>query len=168
MKEIWKPVTRMARYNECLEIVRWIDLKGMVSVSNLGNIKRANGTIPSTKPDKRGYVVVCIEHNRFRLQQVIMQTFHPEGIKDGVSVDHINRNTLNNNLSNLRWATKDIQFANRENKAYKYKKVKCLNNGMVYNSCQEAEALLGITRNTVARVARGERKNTNGYNFVFV
>lgn len=68
----------------------------------------------------------------------------------------------------LRWADKKTQVYNRENKEYKYKKVMCMNNNKIYKSCQEAEADLGLVRNTVSRVARGERKSIRGYKFVFV
>lgn len=98
----------------------------------------------------------------------MMQSFYPDGIKDGVSVDHIDRNPRNNHLSNLRWADKKTQVSNRENKEYKYKKVMCMNNNKIYKSCQEAEADLGLVRNTVSRVARGVRKSIHGYKFVFV
>ena len=81
--------------------------------------------------------------------------------------DHISRNRKDNSLSNLRWATRAMQYYNRENKAYKTKLVKCSETGVVYNSCQEAEDELGLTRNTVSRVARGERKSIHGYHFVY-
>lgn len=166
-EEIWLPITKMARYNSNLEIVDVFYFDGKYQVSNLGRFKLKNGRISKTKPDKLGYITVKIDDERFKLQQVIMQTFEPNGVKNGVSVDHIDRNPTNNSLSNLRWATKEIQCYNRENKEYKYKKVKCLNNGLVYNSCQDAEILLGLTHNTVARVARGERKSIHGFRFVF-
>ena len=99
----------------------------------------------------------------------LLQTFHTEGIVDGNSPDHIDRNNRkDNSLENLRWATRQVQVTNRENKEYKYKKVKCENNNVVYNSCQDAEEALCLVKNTVSRVARGERKSIHGYTFSYV
>ena len=52
-------------------------------------------------------------------------------------------------------------------KLYKYKKVYCLNNNTLYNSCQDAEKHLNLVKNTVSRVARGERKSIHNYKFVY-
>ena len=51
---------------------------------------------------------------------------------------------------------------------YKTKKVKCINNNTIYNSCKEAEINLNLAKNTVSRVARGERKSVKGYKFVYI
>jgi hypothetical protein len=102
------------------------------------------------------------------LHEIVLQVFKPDGNVSGCTPDHINRKDReNNSLSNLRWATRSEQYSNRENKAYKTKLVKCSETGIVYNSCQEAEDELGLTRNTVSRVARGERKSIHGYHFVY-
>lgn len=61
-----------------------------------------------------------------------------------------------------------MQYYNRENKAYKLKRVKCVETGVIYESCQDAEDKIGLTHNTVSRVARGERKSIHGFHFDFV
>lgn len=43
-----------------------------------------------------------------------------------------------------------------------------MNNNTSYNSCKEAEIDLNLAKNTVSRVARGERKSTKGYKFVYI
>ena len=125
------------------------------------------------KPDKRynQFVFMIDDDNnkvRFKTYQIIAQTFYSESLKDGFSVDHIDRNRLNNKISNLRIANRQTQYANRENVIYKEKKVLCVNNGVIYHSCKDAESKLNLTKNTVGRVARGERNNTNGYKFIFI
>ena len=103
------------------------------------------------------------------MHQIVLQTFNPEGIKNGYSPDHINRfDRLNNSLGNLRWADRKTQCYNRDNIRYKTKKVKCINNNTIYNSCKEAEINLNLAKNTVSRVARGERKSVKGYKFVYI
>ena len=141
-------------------------------VDNNGNFYR-NGKIVKVKPDERcnQFVLLIDDDNnkvRFKTYQIIAQTFYSESLKDGFSVDHIDRNRLNNKISNLRIANRQTQYANRENVIYKEKKVLCVNNGAIYSSCKDAENKLNLTKNTVSRVARGERNKINGYEFIFI
>ena len=105
---------------------------------------------------------------RFKIHQIVAQTFLPNKLKDGYSVDHINRNRLDNSLLNLRIVSRQTQCTNRENIEYKYKKVRCLTNNITYKSCRHAEINLRLTFNTVSRVARGDRKSIHGYEFKYV
>lgn len=141
-------------------------------VDNNGLFYR-NGKVVKVKPDARynQFVLLVDDDNnkvRFKTYQIIAQTFYSESLKDGFSVDHIDRNRLNNKISNLRIVNRKTQYANRENVIYKEKKVLCLNNDVIYPSCKDAENKLNLTKNTVGRVARGERNNTNGYEFIFI
>ena len=133
----------------------------------------SNGIKKIVKPDKSlSFSYGLTDDNnvqvRFKLHQIILQTFCEGKLKDGLSVDHKDRNRLNNNLSNLRFATRKEQYDNRENKEYKYKPVICINNQIKYESCQNAEDKLGLVKNTVSRVARGERKSIHGYKFKYI
>jgi hypothetical protein len=139
-----------------------------------GRVFRGKETLISDmKPDARGNIEVRLKDDygivrRFKVHQVIGQTLKPHGIKNGHSIDHINKeNRLDNSKSNLRWGSRKVQFSNRENVAYKQKRIKCLTNGRTYQSCQHAERDLNLVQNTVSRVARGERKSIHGYTFAF-
>ena len=124
---------------------------------------------PSANGDKSVFLIDDNnKHVRFKIHQVLMQTFFPNELKCGETVDHINRVRTDNRIENLRFATRKMQYDNRENKIHKYKKVRCLNNNVIYNSCQDAEDSLGIIRNNVSRVARGERKSIHGYKFEYI
>ena len=170
MKQVeeWKEVTKLCSRNSSWEIVNWYYFpKGLYHVSSLGRFKR-KGVIVSSKADLFGTKTLSLKGHRFKLHEIVLQVFKPDGNVSGCTPDHINRKDReNNSLSNLRWATRSEQYSNRENKAYKTKLVKCSETGIVYNSCQEAEDELGLTRNTVSRVARGERKSIHGYHFVY-
>ena len=50
----------------------------------------------------------------------------------------------------------------------KGRKVRCIENGEVYNSCKEAERKLGLSVNTVSKVLRGIVKTVKGYHFEYV
>lgn len=168
-EEIWMEVKSLWSSNIFNEFVREYTFEsGKYHVSNMGRFKR-DGVISNVKEDSVGTYVYSLGGKRFKLHQIVLQTFHPEGIVDGNSPDHIDRNNRkDNSLENLRWATRQVQVTNRENKEYKYKKVKCENNNVVYNSCQDAEEALCLVKNTVSRVARGGRKSIHGYTFSYV
>lgn len=141
-------------------------------VDTSGNVYR-DGVLIRVRPDARDNLVIyMVDDNglgvRFKVHQIVLQTYDPAGFVDGVSVDHIDRNRLNNNLLNLRWADHTLQFKNRDNITYKEKKVLCLANNIIYTSCKEAEEELGLVFNSVSRVARGGRKSTGGYEFKYV
>lgn len=138
---------------------------------NFGNFYR-NDLIVKNKVDKKGNIFVSLvddEKNsvRFRVHQIVFQTFNPNVLIDFTSVDHIDKVRVNNNISNLRLGTREIQSKNRDNTSYKYKKVYCVNNKKIYFSCNDAEKDLQLVKNTVSRVARGERKSIHGYKFIF-
>ena len=141
----------------------------MYEVDDNGTFYRSGRSV-HPKPDGVGSLTVCLTDDngspqRFKIHQITLQTFCGEEMADGLSVDHIDKNRANNSLWNLRWATRAQQYRNRENSAYKNKAVICNENGKVFASCKLAEDCMGLKRNTVARVARGERKHTGGFTF---
>lgn len=167
--EEWRMVTKLYSRNSRWEKVKEYTFPvGFYYVSSLGRFK-AKGKIKENKRDPVGTITYVLGNHRFKLHEIVLQTFLPEGNLDGYSPDHINRKKrFDNSLSNLRWADRKIQYSNRDNKSHKNKPVLCLQNNKTYNSCKEAETELNLIHNTVARVARGERKSIHGYSFIFV
>lgn len=167
--EKWLPVLELYSYYSDWKLKdKYTFEYGKYFVSNYGRLM-INNVIVYNKPDKRNNIFYSLNGKRFKIHQIVLQTFDPSGIKDYCTVDHINRNNrLDNSLSNLRWADRKIQCENRDNKSYKTKKVFCKQNNKIYNSCQDAELDLNLIKNTVARVARGERKSIYGYEFKYI
>lgn len=169
-REEWKQIKILYSFDSLWNIKDKYDIsnyKYKYYVSNLGRLKR-NDRILKVKPNSKQDLVYSIGGHRFKLHQIVLQTFKPEGIKNGYSPDHINRlDRLNNSLSNLRWANRHTQVYNRDNVEHQYKKVKCLKNGLIYNSCQHAEKALNLAHNTVSKSAR-EHRTLKGYSFEYV
>lgn len=169
--ETWKSVKILCKFNSKYEIVSTIEIREGYFISSSGRLRYKN-KIRKNKPEPKGYIQDFLfgkdgRRYRFKRHQIVMQTFDFSGYKNGFTVDHKDRNTENNFFDNLRWASKETQSYNRENKSYKFKKVICLNDLKIFDSCQDAEEYYKLTKNTVSRVARGERKSIHGFRFVY-
>lgn len=65
-----------------------------------------------------GYVRVCLNNAEGKrkslfVHRVIAKAFLPSPEESSMTVDHINRDRQDNNIENLRWATKEMQCRNR-------------------------------------------------------
>lgn len=171
-EEKWERITELFRLNSKYEIIQTYYFDNDYYISTHGRLK-INGQIKNGKYEATGYLCdyfTDVNGNgvRFKRHQIVQQTFCKENYKEGYTVDHIKRTRkYDNSTFNLRWADKHTQAYNRENVDYKYKKVKCENDGKVFNSCQEAERYYDLVKNTVSRVARGERNSIHGLIFTY-
>ena len=87
------------------------------------------------------------------------------------SVDHIDRNTLNNHPSNLRWSTDSIQNSNKNstNKNGQMRSIICeYENGdtKIFNGIREASKSLNINNGLISN-AIDKHRSINGIKFRF-
>jgi len=84
-------------------------------VSSLSNIRTSKGHI--LKPTVRGKVALSGVTTRMMMyiHRISCLAFHGHQPSKNHTVDHIDRNWKNNNINNLRWATKSLQIRNTTN-----------------------------------------------------
>ena len=98
-----------------------VSSKGWVRVRSRGKVKY-EGIRPLDKPTRgcktaTGCYAVYIEHSMLLVHRLVAFAFKGKCPGKGFTVDHIDRDSTNNDESNLRWATKKQQRANQEKMA---------------------------------------------------
>ena len=93
----------------------WLPLDNNYSVSNEGYVMNTRtGHILSIQDDRRGYARIDMYGKHKKLHRLVGARFLPApSCADNLVIDHIDRNRLNNNASNLRWVTTSVNNKNR-------------------------------------------------------
>jgi hypothetical protein len=105
MDEEWKTIEEYPNY----------------SISNLGVVRNnITGLIKTNSINSRGYYYVTLYKNNikkhFRVHRLIGQYF-VDGFNPNLVIDHIDRNTQNNDILNLRWVTQGENIRNASKQA---------------------------------------------------
>lgn len=143
------------------------------SISNYGRVKKnrevifreANGrrqlikeSIIKPIPTSYGYLKVRVRKSQKVVLNLIIHKYVAlyfcDGYKEGLQVNHIDGNKINNHYSNLEWVTvgQNVRHAwalGLSTNKHTRKPVKI--NGIEYNSHVEASKSLGVHRETVRR-----------------
>lgn len=120
-------------------------------------------------------------HKKFTIHRLVMTTFveNPNNYSD---IDHINRNSLDNRLENLRWCSRKMNMANENtkkilaichkgaDKSYRWRPVVRLKDGEKikrYRSITEATKE-GFDGHNITQVCRRQKKTHRGYQWVYL
>ena len=102
-KELWRKTLESDKY----EISNMGRLRSKFIQTKRGQYRIFRGTV-----DSRGYHLCRINGRRFQTHRVVARAFIPNP-ENKPTVDHRDRVKLNNNITNLRWATQGVQLGNR-------------------------------------------------------
>lgn len=82
----------------------------------LFNVHTGEEFIPKAQYGTRAtrYLRVRVRNKNWRLHQLVMKFFGPPKPGENYEIDHIDRNTQNNNITNLRWVTRQENANNRK------------------------------------------------------
>lgn len=168
MNEIWKSV---------------IDYEDYYEVSNLGRVRSKDRVVYNNggKQFKKGKILkggLCGRNRNYRfvtlskngatknkyIHRLVAEAFI-ENTHNKPTVDHIDRNTINNSVDNLRWATNEEQTMNADttNKQNR-KQIQIVFKNKVYkfNSQIDCANYFNIHKGRVYELASGKRKEYKG------
>jgi hypothetical protein len=119
-----------------------------------------------------GYIIVTINNTKNSYHIIVCSTFNGAKPGNNYSVDHIDRDTMNNHPDNLRWVLPSTQNLNKNNshKNGQMREIICeYENGnvKVFNGVREAANKLNIRHGSITNVLTGRNKSTNGLKFRF-
>ena len=98
--------------------MKWLPLSApydKYAVSDEGYVMNIrSGRILRPSDDRRGYARVDIGGKHRKVHRLVAERFLPAPTDEGLVVDHLDRNRMNNCASNLRWCTISVNNKNRQ------------------------------------------------------
>ena len=147
-------------------------------VSNLGRIKSLNyrrtgkPKLMTPSDDGCGYLVVHLRKNgeskMCKVHRLVAEAFIPNP-ENKPTVDHIDRNKLNNFVGNLRWADIELQNNNRDLSTISKPVLQYTLDGEFireWESTQEC-GRNGFNQGAVVDCCNGKRKSHKGFRFMY-
>jgi hypothetical protein len=159
----------MEEWKRCKEIDTY-------EVSNTGKIRnRRTGRVMRTTINAQGYECIQLHKNgqyySRRLHRLIADAFY-DGEHDGLDVDHIDGNKLNNNVENLEWCTRKENtirgYKNGLSYSHKKKPVRIIDTGQEFDSAKACADYLGVDSASVRKCIYGESKTCCGYRIEYI
>lgn len=132
---------------------------------------------PSINKDSGYYQIDLWKNNKSRkytLHRLIANNFIPN-LENKPTVDHIDGNRLNNDISNLRWATYSEQNSRFNTFGVRSEKIKVINvNGeeLIFNRIKDVAEHFNCNISNISQMLKkgtfGKRGKTRNYKFIYM
>lgn len=149
----------------------WADIngyEGLYQISTDGQIRNCRGRKRKPTKDKEGYFRISLTKNgkqkSYGIHRLVALAFLPNP-DNKPEVDHIDTNVNNNNVSNLRWATRNENRNNSLTIKHSSKCVYCIELQKYWTSQKECAEELMISKSGITLCCKGKQKSTKGYTF---
>ena len=146
----------------------WKDIKGyegLYQVSNTGKVMRNNRLLTPYFVTDKYYYVSLSKHSKvtkFKIHRLVAQAFIPNP-ENKPTVDHINRDRLDNRVENLRWATYTEQRGNQSSGEVSIYLISKDYTDLYFESQAAAARFLKTDVRNVNSALHGYSKTTHGY-----
>ena len=91
----------------------WLSLNNGYSVSNDGYVmNEKTGRILIPQDDRRGYARVDLYGKHKKIHYLVASRWLPAPTEEGLVIDHIDGDRMNNKVENLRWVTQKVNMSN--------------------------------------------------------
>ena len=146
------------------------------NVSEDGIITNSKGKIIKGEISNTGYRRVSLsnnnaKHKKMSVHRLVAETYIPNP-HNYPEVNHKNENKLDNNVNNLEWCSTldNLNHSNVIEKASiaKFRKVKCITTGKIYNSIKEASDELGLYHSNIVACCNGRRATCGGLEWKYL
>ena len=150
------------------EIETFVKIEGFekYEVSNLGKVRNIkSGKILKPSPNRYGYLGLCLsgyDKRKTLFLHRIMATAFIDNPEEKLCVNHIDKNKLNNDLSNLEWCTRTEKAAEKCSKEVVQLD---LNDNVLneFESMKQAERETGIDATSISACCNGKRKSAGRF-----
>jgi hypothetical protein len=132
---------------------------------------------PSINKDSGYYQIDLWKDNKskkYTLHRLVANNFIPN-LENKPTVDHIDGNRLNNNVSNLRWATYSEQNSRFNTFGVRSEKIKVINiNGeeLIFNRIKDVAEHFNCNISNISQMLKkgtfGKRGKTRNYKFIYI
>jgi len=115
---------------------------------------------------RNNYQVICINNKSYSVHRLVAQYYIGKPPSKKHKIDHIDRNTLNNHYTNLRWVTDKENCTNRDSGREKYKILQYdLDNNYIktWNNIDEIIKEFKCSKGAINHVCTGRNNTSRGY-----
>ena len=146
------------------------------SISEDGIVMNSKGRIIKGEISNRGYRRVSLSNNdvknkKMSVHRLVAETYIPNP-HNYPEVNHKNENKLDNNVNNLEWCSTldNLNHSRVIEKASvaKFRKMKCITTGKIYNSIKEAADELGLYHSNIVACCNGRRATCGGLEWEYL